>query len=150
MITIPNKESIQFEVSVDMETIICYKCAVPFAIPKRLKRHFQDSQEPFYCPNGHEQAYTESTETRLKRQLEKQKEQEDLKIKELQKEAEVWRDHWQKSVEEKKKIARKLKATEKKLATGTCPCCDKTFKNVKQHMETEHPDFVKANLPDPL
>jgi len=56
-----NKESIQYGATVWMETIICYKCAVPFAIPSNLKRHLLDTKDEFYCPNGHRQAYVTST-----------------------------------------------------------------------------------------
>ncbi len=147
---VQNAEDIKYGATVDMVTISCCSCGVPYAIPQILKSHLQDSQNTFYCPNGHPQVYTESTGTRLRRQLEKQKEQEQENIKRLTEEAEIWRGHWQTSVNEKKKISRKLKATEKRIANGTCPCCQRTFTNMQEHMESQHPDFVKSNLHKPL
>lgn len=37
------------------------------------------------------------------------------------------------------------KAVEKKLnrvSAGTCPCCNRSFKQLAAHMKNKHPDYV--------
>ena len=78
-ILISNKEGIEYGCMVQMETIICYKCAIPFAVPSNYKDHLQKSQDSFYCPNGHSQAYVKSKAQILQEKidrLEREKERE--------------------------------------------------------------------------
>lgn len=32
----------------------------------------------------------------------------------------------------------------KRAAAGTCPCCNRTFKQLADHMAKKHPDYVEA------
>jgi DNA repair exonuclease SbcCD ATPase subunit len=32
----------------------------------------------------------------------------------------------------------------KRHAAGVCPCCNRSFENVRRHMATQHPDFDPA------
>jgi len=36
-----------------------------------------------------------------------------------------------------------LTRTKKRVAEGVCPCCTRTFKNLKRHMDGQHPDYVQ-------
>lgn len=134
MTEVKNKEGVVYGANVTMTTIVCYKCAIPFAVPSQYKEHLQESQESFYCPNGHTQAYIKSTSQKLREKIERMELEAAQQKQELEERANVWMDHWQKSVKAKKSIERKLKRVEK----GVCPCCNRTFQNLAQHMKTQH------------
>jgi hypothetical protein len=40
------------------------------------------------------------------------------------------------------KAERKVKKLTKRTAAGTCPCCQRTFSNMAEHMKHQHPQFV--------
>ncbi len=141
MATIENKECVVYDSVIEMETIVCYKCAIPFAVPSNYKRYLKESQDNFYCPNGHQQAYAKSTSQILKEKIarlesEKQEEKERLQRVIKFKESQVVQ-------KTKETIALKSKHTKFKnrIANGVCPCCNRTFQNLHEHMKSQHPEF---------
>lgn len=108
--------------SLTFETITCYRCGIPFAVPKNYKSMLVKSEENFYCPNGHCQAYHgESEETKLKRQL--QRTQNELS----------------QTVAAKIQLDSQLTKMKKDISVGKCPCCDKVYKHLAAHMKNKHP-----------
>lgn len=119
------------------ETIYCYKCGIPFAVPSNIRRRWVDSGDSFYCPSGHSQCYTESTVQRLKKQLQQEK-----KFKEWAKQDAInARDEAR--FQANRARAQKAAKTriKNRIAAGVCPCCNRTFKNLARHMTSQHPDF---------
>lgn len=51
------------------------------------------------------------------------------------------RDQAQKALVAKSKEALRLK---KRAANGVCPCCTRSFQNLKRHMATKHPDHAQG------
>lgn len=49
--------------------IECCNCGVFFAITADLERNLRKTKNSFYCPNGHSQSYSKSTEEVLKEKL---------------------------------------------------------------------------------
>lgn len=150
-ITIENKETAKYGTTVTMELIQCYKCAIPFAVPTDFKAFLRSSQEQFFRPNGHPQCYSKSTETLLREKLESQQraaQEQEARLKaaafDARQEADGWRTQWEKQLQEKKKVAAKLKQTEKRIANGVCPCCNRTFADLARHMQSKHPGQVKS------
>jgi len=116
------------------ETIVCYKCHVPFAVTSRHRRELLDTQDTFYCPAGHPQHYIGKTEEqKLKEQLDK------LKADKLKEEERLYNMYLD-QMNETKKINRQLKRIHK----GVCPCCNRSFVDLKRHMETKHPEIISA------
>lgn len=35
----------------------------------------------------------------------------------------------------------KLKAQTTRVKNGVCPCCNRSFQNLKRHMNTKHPNW---------
>lgn len=131
---IQNKEGIQYSTLLQMETIICYKCAIPFAVPSNYKRHLQSSQDDFFCPNGHEQRYTKSTEQILR---EKIKDQEETFQRRLN-----WANQDNEMLKKERTVLKgKITRIKNRISNGMCPCCNRTFQNLVSHMKTKHPDF---------
>lgn len=149
-ITVYNKEDIVYDTTVTLVTLKCCSCGVPYAMPKLLNDHLRESRDTFYCPNGHSQVYRKSTADILKEdlekiQLEKQAQERRLnaRISDALQQANTWRDQWQKQIDEKKKLSGKLKRTEKRIANGICPCCNRTFADLANHMKSKHPELLK-------
>lgn len=145
MAEISSKEGIAYGTLVTMETIVCCQCAIPFGVPSEYRTNLRRSQELFYCPDGHSQSYSKSTDTILREQLAaKVKQEEQLKalVHSAREEASSWHSQWEKQLLDKKAIAAKLKRTENRIANGVCPCCNRTFQDLKKHMTTKHPEKV--------
>ena len=93
----------------------------------------------FYCPNGCSLSYHETTEQRLTAQLEAAKRQRDNATAEAQRQEEMRRK------EERRCAAYrgKLTSMKRRARGGACPCCNRTFTNLRRHMATKHPAFGK-------
>lgn len=119
------------------ETICCCNCGVPFAVPAKLRKELLETHKEFYCPNGHRQHYVGKTEAeRLNEQLRLKENQLAEKEKQLVIAA---GNH--------AALKRKLGNTERKLKrvkNGICPCCNRSFQNLHEHMKKQHPNFVAA------
>jgi len=112
---------------------ICCNCAIAFTIPEDFRRRRLLDQKPFYCPNGHGQSYTGKTEVqKLKEELEVQKRTKEVYIEKSK--------ALERRVAAQKGIHTKLK---KRVANGVCPCCNRSFENLHQHIKNQHPDFVE-------
>lgn len=147
-----NKENIKYDTMVTLVTIQCYKCCVPFAIPERLNQVLKDTKETFYCPNGHGQIYTKSTESILREQLAKAeqdrlKSEQDLKnqLAASRQSTNFWNERFSKQVTETKKVKTRLKNTRLRIAHGVCPCCNRTFEDLARHMKSKHPEFIDTS-----
>jgi len=121
--------------SVWIDTIECYKCAMVFGMPMDFLRRLRETGDSFYCPNGHSQAFIKSEVDKLRAELERVKASSQREI------------EWQKGqrlVAEKQLIAKKGQITKLKnrVSKGVCPCCNRSFSNLHQHMTTKHPDYA--------
>ena len=120
---------------VTLEPITCYLCGVAFGVPAYLKENRLDDHESFYCPNGHRQHYTGPTEKeRLRKSLEVANNSRDFYSRRLDAE-----------VRSKRAIRAHLTRAKKKLervAHGVCPCCHRSFENLRRHMSAKHPGFA--------
>lgn len=116
-------EGTQFSVNTvaELEVIICYKCAMPFAVPVQVKKTLRSSQDIFYCPQGHAQSYSKSTETILKEEYE-------TKLRNL-------------------KFSHDLlvKENAKLKAKPGCPHCGKNVHYVDMHIKRMHPEIYLKN-----
>lgn len=102
----------------------CCNCGMPFAMTKDFQRRRLNDHQSFYCPAGHSQRYTGKTEEqKLKDKLE----------------AEAGRAMALES--QLNQTSRNYQRIRARVKNGVCPCCNRTFQNLLQHMKTEHPDF---------
>src|SRR4030095_11332018 len=121
--------------------VCCHKgCGVHFGLPYDLYEDLVKSHNWFYCPNGHNQHYVGKTEEEklreeLSRMTEREADQRRLK---------------EQAREETQRINRTLITTKghitrvkNRIVNGVCPCCNRTFQNLKNHMKTQHPAYKK-------
>lgn len=119
-----------FSKRLNFDIVHCYKCNTPFGMTEDLNTRRHRDGKSFFCPNGHGQVYTESSEKKLKQ--ENQRLQNNLDAVQgkailLQREAE--------------ENARKYTRIRTRVQNGTCPCCDEKFDNLREHMQSRHPEF---------
>lgn len=123
----------------------CPDCFITFAIPQRMHeeavRRTRASQEKtlsFCCPNGHQLSYPGlNEEQRLREQLQHERDRSGFLSHQLdQTEA--------RRVAQKAATTRARNERDKVIArikNGVCPCCNRSFKNVRRHMASQHPEF---------
>jgi DNA repair exonuclease SbcCD ATPase subunit len=138
---------------VSFYTIVCYNCGVPFMMPENLRRKFKDTGDSFYCPNGHRQYYSKTTNQDSEEKIQKLKSEHEKKLRELREHENELRELcWKKNHAEvqlnKKSVeAKGLKAKNtrmmNRIRAGVCPCCNRHFENLERHMETKHPNSKK-------
>jgi hypothetical protein len=118
----------------------CCVCGVPMALTESTyiaaKR---DSKYGFFCERGHIQYFTDGEVQRLKKELER-------KNKELEWSAQSVKNAWNRAEDEKRSaaaargVATRLK---NRIKNGVCPCCNRSFENLKKHMLVKHPEFAE-------
>lgn len=122
----------------DFETDTC-SCGGTYALQKRFLRQAHELGKQWWCPYcGASRGYGETASERLERQLVQERQRHDQTRAELNaKRAEAER------------IERRRRATvgaktkiEKRIKHGVCPCCRRTFQNLRDHMHHEHPNYA--------
>lgn len=109
----------------------CCNCGIPFMMPSYHQKRLINSQEQFYCPNGHPQHYCGKTDAqKIQEKLDEEKRNRAAEKERLEKQ-------WLEQYNAKTKLEKQLKRIHK----GVCPCCNRSFQNLKRHMETKHPEI---------
>ena len=110
----------------------CCSCGLIFGIEQQHRNDLIKSHKEFYCPNGHRQWYTaETREEKLERELQRERAKAD------QKEAEA--RELQNSLRTTKGHVTRIK---NRAANGVCICCNRSFRNLQQHMRKQHPELL--------
>lgn len=125
--------SLQIQIQQTFTIEHCFKCGAAFAVPEHVQVGWQQRGTTFYCPNGHVQHYAESLEAKLK------KAQEELARTRQFLDSER-NAHRQTNINFKATQTR-LKNIKKRVSVGTCPCCQRTFKQLAAHMKNKHPEY---------
>lgn len=121
-------------------TVVTCWCGMRHAIPRELD-DFQDrqhdngqSQTAIYCPLGHTHIRAgEGEAEKLRKQLSRERDRSARLV--------ASRDQAEASARAYKGVATKAK---KRAAAALCPCCKRSFVQLRRHMETQHPDYDPA------
>ena len=114
-------------------------CGIRHAVPSELKdkqrRDWEAGvrQEAIFCPLGHQ--YIISGESPLKAE----------RVKQLRLQVQAERDlhkHTSDRLRAQKGATTKAK---KRHAAGVCPCCSRSFKQLRRHMASQHPEFLQEH-----
>jgi hypothetical protein len=117
--------------SEEFRRLQCSECAVVYYFPERWCKCAANEKKGWECPNGHRQAFRDSELDRTRRERDLLKQQ----AARLEEEASLARVRAEKA----EKATKRLK---KRSSAGTCPCCNRTFGNMAEHMKHQHPEFV--------
>ena len=117
----------------------CGECGITYGVPKWFddECHEQGANKIWCCPNGHKRVYRKSATQKLFQDLQRERAGHD--------QTKASRDRWRKKEE---RTGRRLSATrgivtriKNRISNGVCPCCNRSFKNLKRHMGSQHPDY---------
>jgi hypothetical protein len=137
--------TVQLTEPVTFEREDCCSCGITFFIPAELHVRRKKDTATFYCPNGHSLRYSQS-ETEVLRAKVKEWEayaQSETKRKEwAEQEAKVQRERAEAAEAARKKTEASAKRMKRRVANGVCPCCTRSFTNLRRHMATKHPGHV--------
>jgi len=120
----------------ELEELVCW-CGITHAVPKSLrevqmKQHDERGEVMgIYCPLGH--SHVPKGESRFE------------KMRKRMVAAEAAHDQTKAELEHTEARRRAEKAAKTRLknrvAAGVCPCCKRSFQNLRRHIENKHPDF---------
>ena len=114
----------------------CGNCGIEFTVPDHFFNDRKKTMERlWYCPNGHPRVFRESEVDKLRRER-------DVATQAL---ARVEQEKAEAVAAANARVKRAEAATkrlQKRTAAGTCPCCQRTFSNMSEHMKHQHPEFV--------
>ena len=118
----------------------CINCGTPIYGSQQLKKQLLANHKTFYCINGHAQHFVgETEEARLKKKLEQvERERDAARARELM------AKNNERSARHSAAISKgKLRAQLERIKNGVCPCCKRSFANVRRHMATKHPHVLE-------
>lgn len=119
-----------------LRTTRCW-CGIALAIPENLLRHAHNDGQRIYCPLGHSFSWNETEADRLRKKLEK--EQADRKWTEQRLRAERdLREDTERRLSAQKGATTRAK---KRAAAALCPCCNRSFVQLRRHLATKHPNY---------
>jgi hypothetical protein len=121
----------------------CITCGVSYTVPAMQWDKQQRDGGYHFCSNGHQQGWSKSdSETeRLRRRAEKAEQQIAMHAEEAQLERDR-RKATDRQLAAQKGVVTKIK---RRAANGVCPCCSRSFGDLRRHMETKHPNFAEAS-----
>lgn len=130
---------------VKQKMLVCGGCGVTYSMPLALynnHRELGSRSKGWTCPNGCSRAFRESETDELRRERDRLKQREAMLEDSLR--------EWQREAESAKASARAYKGAATRLKNrakaGVCPCCNRTFQNLRRHMASQHPEQDLANV----
>jgi len=122
----------------ELTVVTCLTCGCVHAIPETLRAGLERNGGWYKCPNGHSQGWGDNEAKRLARKLaaeEARREQAEARARRLSDE----NDHL---VASRNALKGHLTRHKKRTKNGVCPCCHRSFENLRRHMATKHPGFA--------
>lgn len=108
----------------------CPSCGMFFGVTSDFQRRRREDGKSFRCPNGHSQSYSKPEIERLREKLAVR----ERRIEYLNNDLAYTNNQVRAQKAAKTRLINRIK-------NGVCPCCNRSFKNVRRHMKSQHPDF---------
>lgn len=125
----------QIDTSTQLYVQSCCSCGVTFGMPNDMDDQRRKDGKSFYCPNGHSQSYSETDGKRLKLERERT----------ARLTAQLDQQRAAREAAERRASALRGQVTKikRRIGKGVCPCCNRSFSALAEHMRTQHPEFVE-------
>lgn len=138
------QEGDKFNAETTLEVVTCATCSITYAIPAGLKasalkyRGDREGGWKLCCPLGHTWWYVGETEKeRLKRIARESSNRAALLSAQLDQTKAELRGQKARGT----RYRNERDASRRRHAAGVCPCCGRSFKQLRQHMASQHPDY---------
>lgn len=116
---------------VEFSTETCACCSIQFAMPSDFMRRRRRDGKYFYCPKGHQLHYDPVDK---ERQLEEKLEAANRRLAESVTRANI-------AENQRDGLRRSQMRLRERIKNGVCPCCNRSFGNLREHMATKHPEY---------
>lgn len=118
-------------------------CGIHFAIPTNLLRNAHDHGTQVHCPLGHTFGWTETEADRQRKRAEKAEAQAAEARRRINAERDLRADT------ERRLSAQKAQTTKarKRAAAALCPCCGRSFVQLRRHLAAKHPEYEGIKHP---
>lgn len=113
-----------------LHTETCISCGVVFAFATGLYEELKRKRgvKKFYCPNGHNMWYTGKTD--------------ETKLREAEAALQAKDDQLRAAIREGDQARQETLRIRQRISNGVCPCCTRSFGDLRRHMSTQHPDYA--------
>ena len=112
-------------------------CGIHLAIPSDLYAIARRNKDhTVYCPLGHKFVYSNT----LEEQLEETKRQLTAEQKRRRATADLLAHEERSHNATRGHVTRKKRQLER-VSSGVCPCCNRSFSDLRRHMRSKHPEF---------
>lgn len=102
----------------------CLTCGMQFAMTEMMDTERRRDGNNFCCPAGHWQSYTEPLVKKLERELAQERAKHDQ------------------TRAAQRAATDEIQRLKNRAGMGQCPCCEGTFRNLRNHMQRKHPNFA--------
>jgi hypothetical protein len=129
--------------SVALVELECWVCYMPFAIPEKMYTDKKACGGSFYCPKGCHLGMGVGEIQKLKDELAREKQAREQEKARLDSRVNSLRDDRDAAL--RREAAQKGAKTriKNRVANGVCPCCNRSFQNLHNHMKNQHPTFAQ-------
>lgn len=116
-------------------TTSCW-CGIQLAIPEDLYDYANRKKHSIHCPLGHKFIYSNT----LQDELETAQAKLDETRRSLTAAHDLLRHEERSHAATRGHVTRKKKQLER-VSAGVCPCCNRSFSDLRRHMRSKHPEF---------
>lgn len=114
-----------------LEVDVCKTCGIMYALPEEmLDRARKNPSIWWYCPNGHNWHFPVRTDEQklaaARNDLARERSRH---------------DQTKASLSATKGVVTRQRKKLERVAHGVCPCCNRSFRDLKRHMKTKHPEY---------
>lgn len=125
-----------FQKATTFEVVSCGECGVQFALSSAFIVSRKSDRKTFYCPNGHGRWFPGETAADKAQRLASELDIERTRLAQRNKQLDYAR-------RAAKANGTRLRKVKQRVGHGVCPCCNRTFAQLAQHMATKHPSYAK-------
>ena len=131
-----------YTISLGLQAFTCDSCGSTFGVPRSYYDRWEvgdveKSRTIYCCCCGHRWTCGETAQARLERQLAVERASHD--------QTRAARDEWRRMEHERSRQLSATKGvvtrTKRRISHGVCPCCTRTFQNLREHMKNQHPAY---------
>jgi hypothetical protein len=128
-------------VQIKLTMLDCAVCGIVFGITTELEKRRREDGKTFYCPNGHNNVYTQNELDRARKQVEQLKDSVTFFQRRLRDESNA-HEGTRRSLAATKGQLTKVK---NRVHAGVCPFCHRHFTALERHMASKHPHEQETN-----